>query len=178
MLLIRLPLKRPSQVPPTNLKVQVVKSINHIWQQLSSKFGKDFDKYLLRELIEQIDLKDPVKAQKDKNEPFKVQLLTQEFNRCIQKPEFLTYFGEVSYLKFVNMLLQPRQLNNPASLISDNHYYIQIVTHTFNDRISDFFTELTRRLKPASFTSQLILALSLVESCKEEVQSEGKRETS
>ena len=42
---------------------------------MSAKFGKDFDKYLLRELIEQIDLKDPVKAQKDKNEPLKVSLL-------------------------------------------------------------------------------------------------------
>jgi hypothetical protein len=29
---------------------------------LSGKFGKDFDKYLMRELIEQVDLKDPVKA--------------------------------------------------------------------------------------------------------------------
>jgi hypothetical protein len=87
-------------------------------------------------------LKDPVKAQKDKNEPFKAQLLIQEFNRCIQKPEFLTYFGD-------------------------------IVSHTFNDRILDFYTELTRRLKPASFTSQLILALSLVESCREELQSEA-----
>lgn len=65
---------------------------------MSSKFGKDFDKYLLRELIEQVDLKDPVKAQKDKNEPFKVQLLTLEFNRCVLKPEFLTYFGEVGIL--------------------------------------------------------------------------------
>jgi len=46
-------------------------------------------------------LKDPVKAQKDKNEPFKAQLLIQEFNRCIQKPEFLTYFGDVSNFKLV-----------------------------------------------------------------------------
>ena len=49
--------------------------LNHIFQ-LSKEFGKDFDKYLLRELIEQIDLKDSVKAQKDKNEPFKSQLLS------------------------------------------------------------------------------------------------------
>jgi hypothetical protein len=67
---------------------------------LSGKFGKDFDRYLLRELIEQIDLKDPVKAQKDKNEPFKVQLLNNEFNRAVQKPEFITYFGEVSYNQY------------------------------------------------------------------------------
>ena len=65
--------------------------------QLSLQFGKDFDKYLLRELIEQINLKDPVKAQKDKNEPFKVQLLNQELARCCQKPEFLLYFNEVIY---------------------------------------------------------------------------------
>jgi hypothetical protein len=63
---------------------------------LSGKFGKDFDRYLLRELIDQIDLKDPVKAQKDKNEPLKVQLLNTEFIRAIQKSEFITYFGEVS----------------------------------------------------------------------------------
>lgn len=49
----------------------------------------------MRELIEQIDLKDPVKAQKDKNEPFKVQLLIQEFNRCSSKADFLMYFGDV-----------------------------------------------------------------------------------
>jgi hypothetical protein len=36
----------------------------------------------MRELIEQIDLKDPVKAQKDKNESLKVQLLNQELTRC------------------------------------------------------------------------------------------------
>ena len=63
---------------------------------MSGKFGKDFDRYLLRELIDQIDLKDPVKAQKDKNEPLKVQLLNTEFIRAIQKSEFITYFGEVS----------------------------------------------------------------------------------
>jgi hypothetical protein len=63
---------------------------------LSGKFGKDFDKYLMRELIEQIDLKDPVKAQKDKNEPLKVQLLNSELARCVTRPEFLSYFGEVS----------------------------------------------------------------------------------
>lgn len=62
---------------------------------MSKSFGKEFDKYLLRELIEQIDLKDPVKAQKDKNEQFKIQLLNQELARCSQKPEFLLYFGEV-----------------------------------------------------------------------------------
>lgn len=50
----------------------------------------------MRELIDQIDLKDPVKAQKDKNEPLKVQLLNTEFIRAIQKSEFITYFGEVS----------------------------------------------------------------------------------
>jgi hypothetical protein len=49
----------------------------------------------MRELIEQIDLRDPGKAQKDKNEQFKVQLLNQELARCSQKPEFLLYFSEV-----------------------------------------------------------------------------------
>ena len=45
-----------------------------MWQ-LSEKFGADFDKYLIRELVEQIDLKDPNKVSKDKNEAVKSQLL-------------------------------------------------------------------------------------------------------
>ena len=46
-----------------------------IYLQLSDKFGSDFDKYLIRELVEQIDLKDPNKVSKDKNEAVKSQLL-------------------------------------------------------------------------------------------------------
>jgi len=52
------------------------------FSQLSSKFGADFDKYLIKELIEQIDLKDPNKVSKDKNEAVKSQLLSQELSRC------------------------------------------------------------------------------------------------
>ena len=44
-------------------------------QQLSDKFGCDFDKYLLLELIDSIDLKDPNKPSKDKTEPVKCLLL-------------------------------------------------------------------------------------------------------
>jgi len=56
---------------------------------LSEQFGREFDKYLLKELIEQIDLKDPNKASKDKTEAVKSALLSQEMTRASQKPEFL-----------------------------------------------------------------------------------------
>jgi len=65
---------------------------------LSDKFGTDFDKYLIRELVEQIDLKDPNKVSKDKNEAVKSQLLAQELSRMCLKPDFLKYFDEVSLL--------------------------------------------------------------------------------
>ena len=68
--------------------------------QLSSRFGADFDKYLIKELIEQIDLKDPNKVSKDKNEAVKSQLLSQELSRCSQKPDFLKYFDDVSICGF------------------------------------------------------------------------------
>ena len=64
---------------------------------MSEKFGTDFDKYLIRELVEQIDLKDPNKVSKDKNEAVKSQLLAQELSRMSLKPVFLNYFDEVSH---------------------------------------------------------------------------------
>jgi hypothetical protein len=51
-------------------------------------------------------LRDPIKAQKDKNEPLKVQLLNNEFLRCVQRPEFLSYFGEVSEESIITKLLR------------------------------------------------------------------------
>ena len=42
---------------------------------MSEQFGRECDKYLIKELVDQIDLKDPQRPQKDKNEPFKVQIL-------------------------------------------------------------------------------------------------------
>jgi hypothetical protein len=50
-------------------------------QQLSDKFGHDFDKYLLRELVEQIDLREPNKAGRDKTEQLKISLFVQELTR-------------------------------------------------------------------------------------------------
>jgi len=50
-------------------------------QQLSERFGHDFDKYLFRELVEQIDLKEPNKAGRDKAEQPKIQLFLQELSR-------------------------------------------------------------------------------------------------
>jgi hypothetical protein len=78
-------------------EIESVSSLLFHSLQLAFRFGKDFDRYLLREIIDQIDLKDPVKAQKDKNEPLKVTLLGQELARCSQKPDYLTYFGDVSF---------------------------------------------------------------------------------
>jgi hypothetical protein len=45
------------------------------FNSLSEQYGKEFRKYLLKELMEQIELKDPVKASKDKTESVKIQLL-------------------------------------------------------------------------------------------------------
>ena len=63
---------------------------------MSEGYGRDFDKYLIKELLEQIDIKDSSKAAKDKAESVKITLLNQEINRASLKPEFLTYFSEVS----------------------------------------------------------------------------------
>ena len=67
-----------------------------ILAQLSEGFGKDFDKYLLKELTDQIEIKDASKASKDKTESVKITLLNTELTRASQKPEFLSYFSEVS----------------------------------------------------------------------------------
>jgi hypothetical protein len=50
---------------------------------------------LLKELMEQIELKDASKASKDKTESVKIQLLNQELTRASLKPEFLSYFSEI-----------------------------------------------------------------------------------
>ena len=63
---------------------------------MSEKFGSDFDKYLIKELIDQIDLKDPNRAARDKNEGIKSTLLSQVLSSMCRKPEFLKYFDEVS----------------------------------------------------------------------------------
>lgn len=63
---------------------------------MADQFGSDFDKYLIRELLEQIDLKDANKPSRDRTETFKVQFLNEELKRISERPEFLTYFDEVS----------------------------------------------------------------------------------
>lgn len=63
--------------------------------QLSEGFGKEFDKYLLKELFESIDIKDASKGAKDKSESVKVTLLNQEITRASLKPEFLSFFSEI-----------------------------------------------------------------------------------
>jgi hypothetical protein len=45
--------------------------------------------------MDQIELKDASKANKDKSESVKITLLNQELTRASVKPEFLSYFGEV-----------------------------------------------------------------------------------
>lgn len=65
---------------------------------MSEGYGRDFDKYLIKELLDQIDLKDSCKASKDKSESVKITLLNQELNRASLKPEFLTYFSEVRFI--------------------------------------------------------------------------------
>lgn len=65
-------------------------------QQLSEQFGYDFDKYLIRELLDQIDLKDANKPSRDRTEPVKCSLMNEELKRISENPEFLTYFDELS----------------------------------------------------------------------------------
>lgn len=65
-------------------------------QSLSEQFGQDFDKYLIRELLEQIDLKDANKPSRDRTEPVKCLLMNEELKRICEKPDFLTYFDELS----------------------------------------------------------------------------------
>lgn len=71
------------------------------FSSLSDQFGKDFDKYLLIELFDQIELRDAAKASKDKSESVKITLLNQELTRASLKPEFLSYFTEVSITIFI-----------------------------------------------------------------------------
>ena len=49
-----------------------VTSASAEFSTLAESFGKDFDKYLLKELMEQIELKDASKASKDKTESVKI----------------------------------------------------------------------------------------------------------
>lgn len=72
--------------------------------QLQEKFGSDFDKYLIRELIDQIDLKDPNKPSKDRSEPIKCLLLNQELARACLNSDFLHYFEEVRLSFLTNNL--------------------------------------------------------------------------
>ena len=50
--------------------------------------------------MEQIDIADANKTNKDKSESLKITLLNQEITRASLKPEFLSYFSEVSYHLF------------------------------------------------------------------------------
>jgi hypothetical protein len=69
------------------------------------QFDKEFDKYLVRELLEQIDLKDPSKPNRDRSEPVKCILLNQELSRMCTSSNFLLFFDEVSLIS--NTLFQP-----------------------------------------------------------------------
>ena len=72
------------------------------------------------------------------------------------KPEFLNYFDEVRKDTQVKYLL-----------------YVQIAQGVFGDRYADFLSELTKRLK-LNTKLQLIIALSLAESCPENAKPECK----
>lgn len=58
-------------------------------------------------MTEQIEIKDASKASKDKTESVKITLLNTELTRASQKPEFLSYFQEVSrfWVSFLMMYL-------------------------------------------------------------------------
>ena len=111
--------------------------------------------------MEQIDLKDPNKVSKDKNEAVKSQLLASELSRMCLKPDFLKYFGEVS---FKHAIL--RRSHRSVLLL-------KIAQGVFGERYGDFLAELTRRLK-LSTKMQLMVALSLAESCPDSAKDDCK----
>jgi len=57
-------------------------------ENLSELYGMEFERYVLKELIEQLDLKDSQKQVKDKNEHLKIQILNSELLRISSKPSF------------------------------------------------------------------------------------------
>ena len=71
---------------------------------LAEGFGRDFDKYLLKELMDQIEIRDTSKAARERAESVKITLLNQELARASLKPEFLTYFSEVSISIFNSLI--------------------------------------------------------------------------
>ena len=53
--------------------------------KLAEMYGRDFDRYLLQELLEQVDIKEiglSGKAAKEKTDAVKMTLLLQELNRA------------------------------------------------------------------------------------------------
>ena len=68
-------------------------AVSKVKQIASGRFGVT-PAYLMS--AEQIEIKDASKASKDKTESVKITLLNTELNRASQKPEFLSYFSEVS----------------------------------------------------------------------------------
>lgn len=76
------------------------------------------------------------------------------------KPEFLKYFDEVSILECICSDVNQVRL-------------LQIAQGVFGDRYSEFHAELSRRLKLTT-KLQLMVALSLAESCPEDNKQDCK----
>ena len=71
---------------------------------LAEGFGRDLDKYFPKELMDQIEIRDTSKAARERAESVKITLLNQELARASLKPEFLTYFSEVSISIFNSLI--------------------------------------------------------------------------
>lgn len=72
--------------------------------------------------MEQIDIADANKANKDKSESLKITLLNQEITRASLKPEFLSYFSEVSdriyILNFIK-IMQKQNMDKPVEFVQE-----------------------------------------------------------
>jgi len=63
---------------------------------LSDQYGAGFERYLISELLNQLDLKDASKGQREKNDQFRLQYVTQEVQKASKKPVYPQFMCEVS----------------------------------------------------------------------------------
>ena len=106
---------------------------------------------MIKELLDQIELKEGSKASKDKMESVKIMLLNQELTRASLKPEFLSYFSEVS---------RPTRFSNVLQIMHS------VQGSENKSKPHEFLEELVKRLK-LDIQSQILVTLSLLESSED-----------
>ena len=96
----------------------------------------------MKELIDQIDIKDTSKAAKDKTteQSAKITLLNSELSRACAKPEFLSYFSEIMQSTY---------------------------GESSKSKPAEFLQEITKRLK-LNPQMQILVTLSMLESTEDD----------